>query len=55
MTGFWFFLRDVFEGVFKIVPPLGLFFNKLLIAIGFIAFFGWMRYMSKNKSVEHID
>jgi hypothetical protein len=51
----WYFLRDVFEGIFKIVPFLGLFFNKLLIAIGFCAFFGWMWYMNKNKSVEKID
>ncbi|MFM7216516.1 MAG: hypothetical protein ACKO1U_00705 [Bacteroidota bacterium] len=55
MTGFWYFLRDMFEGLFKIVPPVGLFFNKLLIAIGFIAFFGWMWYSSKNKSVEKFD
>ncbi len=55
MTGFWHFLGDVFEGIFTIVPPLGTFFNKLLIGIGFFAFFAWMRYMSKNKSVEKID
>lgn len=55
MTGFWYFLRDVFEGLFTIVPTLGLFFNKLLIAIGFISFFAWMSYMSKHKSVEKFD
>lgn len=51
----WYFLRDVFEGLFKIVPFMGLFFNKLLIAIGFGAFFAWMWYMNKHKSVEKID
>lgn len=55
MDSFWYFLRDLFEGFFKIVPPLGTFFNKLLIFIGFVAFFLWMRYMSKNKSVEKFD
>lgn len=55
MTGFWYFLRDVFEGLFTIVPTLGLFLNKLLIAIGFFAFFGWMWYSGKNKNVEKFD
>ena len=55
MTGFWFFLRDAFQALFSIVPTLGLFVNKMLIAIGFIAFFAWMNYMTKNKSVEKFD
>lgn len=55
LTAMWYFLRDVFEGIFKVVPFFGLFFNKLLILIGFIAFFGWMWYMTKNQSVEKID
>jgi hypothetical protein len=55
MTGFWYCLRDAFEALFTIVPTLGLFINKLLIAIGFVAFFAWMNYMSKHKSVEKFD
>lgn len=55
MTAFWHCIGDMFQAMFKIVPPVGMFFNKLLIAIGFIAFFGWMRFMSQNKSVEKFD
>ncbi|MFM8432922.1 MAG: hypothetical protein ACKOA1_09010 [Bacteroidota bacterium] len=55
MTGFWYFLRDVFEGLFTVVPFIGLFLNKILIAIGFFAFFGWLWYSSKNQSVEKFD
>lgn len=55
MDGFWFFLRDFFEGIFKLVPFFGLWFNKFLIVIGFIAFFAWLWYMSKQKETETFD
>lgn len=55
MDGFWYFIGDVFQGIFKLVPFLGLFLNKLLIVVGFIAFFSWLRYMSQNKEVTKWD
>jgi hypothetical protein len=30
-------------------------FNKLLIVIGFLAFFIWVSYMSKQKEIEKFD
>ena len=48
--------RKFFTGVFTFVPPIGTFFNKFLIAIGFIAFFTWMWYQNKYKSApEQMD
>lgn len=55
MTGFWYFLGDMFESIFKVVPFFGLWFNKLLIVLGFIAYFFWLRYMSKQNEVEKFD
>jgi hypothetical protein len=55
MSGFWYFLGDLFEGIFKAVPFFGLWYNKLMIVIGFIAFFGWLRYMAQNKEVTKWD
>ena len=55
MSGFWYFLGDLFEAIFKVVPFFGLWINKLLIVVGFIAFVGWLRYMSKNKEVTKWD
>ena len=34
---------------------MGYGFNMLLIAIGFIAFFSWVWYMSKQKEVTKWD
>lgn len=55
MTGFWNFLGEFFTAIFKLVPFFGLWFNKLLIVIGFIAFFSWLNYMRKNKEVEDFN
>mgnify|MGYP006908205215 CR=1 FL=1 len=55
MDGFWYFLQSFFEAIFKVVPFFGLWFNKFLIVIGFIAFFLWLNYMSKQKEVEKFD
>lgn len=55
MTGFWLFLGDLFQAIFKVVPFFGLWMNKLLIVIGFIAFFGWLRYMIQHKEVTKWD
>ena len=55
-TAFWNFIGSFFTGVFTFVPPIGTFFNKFLIAIGFIAFFTWMWYQNKYKSApEQMD
>lgn len=55
MTGFWYFLGDLFQGIFKFVPFFGLWFNKFLIVIGFVAFFSWLWYMNKHKEVTKWD
>lgn len=55
MDAVWYFIGDLFQGIFKVVPFFGLFFNKLLIVIGFIAFFAWLRYMAQNKEVTNWD
>ena len=55
MTAFWNFLGDLFTGFFRFVPFFGLWMNKLLIVIGFIAFVLWLRYMAKNKEVTKWD
>ena len=55
LAGFWLFIAAIFQAVFHVMPWIGLWFNKLLIAIGFIAFFSWVAYMSKQKEVEKWD
>jgi hypothetical protein len=55
MDAIWYFIGDVFNGIFQIVPFFGLWFNKALIVIGFIAFILWVRYMTKHKTVEKFD
>lgn len=55
MTAFWYLIADIFQAIFKIMPWIGLWFNKLLIVIGFIAFFSWIAYMSKQKEVTKWD
>jgi hypothetical protein len=54
-SAFWNFIGDVFQAVFSLMPAMGLWFNKLLIVIAFIAFFIWLNYMSKQKEVEKFD
>lgn len=55
MDGFWYFIAGVFEAIFSLMDFMSPWFNKLLIAIGFIAFFLWLRYMSKQKEIENFD
>lgn len=54
MSGFWYFLGDLFQSIFKVVPFFGLWFNKLLIVIGFIAFFSWLAYMRRHPDAEKL-
>lgn len=53
----WFFygLQYIFESIFSLMPPIGSWFNKLLITIGFIAFFIWVGYMLRQKETESFD
>ncbi|MBP6334730.1 MAG: hypothetical protein KA444_04590 [Bacteroidia bacterium] len=55
MDAVWHFIGSFFEGIFKFVPFMGLWFNKFLIVIGFIAFFLWISYMSKQKPEQKFD
>ncbi len=55
MDAFWYFLESFFKGIFKFVPFFGLWFNKMLIVIGFVAFFLWLSYMSKQKKEQKFD
>jgi hypothetical protein len=55
MDAIWYFIGDLFRLIFLVVPFFGLWLNKALIVIGFIAFFLWCRYMAQNKTVEKFD
>ena len=55
MDGVWKFLAAFFEAIFSVMPWIGLWFNKLLIVIGFVAFFGWVWYMSRQNEIEKFD
>jgi hypothetical protein len=55
MDGFWNFIAQVFQAIFSVMPWIGLWFNKLLIAIGFISFILWVSYMSRQQEIEKLD
>jgi hypothetical protein len=55
MDWFWNFLANFFQAIFSVMPFVGLWFNKLLLTIAFIAFFTWLWYMSKQNEVEKFD
>ena len=55
MDAIWYLIGDFFSLMFKVVPFFGLWFNKALIVIGFVAFILWLRYMSQHKTVEKFD
>jgi len=55
MDGFWNFLAKCFQLIFSVMNWMSPWFNKLLIVIGFIAFFIWVSYMSKQKEIEKFD
>ena len=55
MDAFWHFIERFFQGIFKFVPFFGLWFNKMMIVIGFIAFILWLNYMSKQKEEQKFD
>ena len=55
MDGFWYFLAHFFQAIFSGMNWVSPWFNKLIIAIGFIAFFIWVSYLSKQKEIEKFD
>lgn len=55
MDAFWNFIAKVFEAIFSVMPWIGLWFNKLLIAIGFVSFILWVGYMSRQQEIEKLD
>jgi hypothetical protein len=55
MDAIWYLIGDFFKLTFTVVPFFGLWFNKLLIVTGFVAFVLWLRYMSKHKTIEKFD
>jgi hypothetical protein len=52
---FWNLIADFFQAIFSIMPAMGRGFNILLIIIGFLAFFIWLWYMSRQREVEKFD
>ena len=52
MDAVWHFIADCYQAVFNIMPTLGLWFNKLLIVVGFVAFFYWVKQMAGHKEIE---
>jgi len=55
MDAIWHFIGDFFQGIFEVVPFIGLWFNKMMIGIGFVAFILWLSYMSKQKEEQKFD
>jgi hypothetical protein len=55
MDAIWYLIGDLFRLIFSTVPFFGLWINKALIVIGFIAFILWLRHMANNKTVEKFD
>lgn len=54
-TSFWNAIGNFFQFLFRIMDALSPFWNKMLIVIGFIAFFTWCWYMINHKDVEKFD
>ena len=55
LEAFWKFLASIFQAIFKVMAGIGWGFNLLLIIIGFIAFFAWIWYMTRQKEVTKWD
>jgi hypothetical protein len=55
MDAIWYLIADFFRLIFSIVPFFGIWLNKFLIIIGFVAFFWWLNYMKHHKNVEKFD
>jgi len=54
-SAIWNFIASFFQAIFNIMNGMSPWFNKLLIVTGFIAFFIWLWYMSKQNEVEKWD
>jgi hypothetical protein len=55
MDFFWYLIGDIFRFIFTTVPFFGMFINKLLIVVGFVAICYWLNYMKNHKTVEKWD
>ncbi len=49
ITNFFYWIEDIFNAFFKILPYIGRLGNTIFILIGFIGTIYWLFYMSKNK------
>jgi hypothetical protein len=54
-SSIWNAIGNFFQFLFSIMDAVSPFWNKLLIVIGFVAFFIWLNYMNKHKDVEKFD
>ncbi len=54
-TSFWNAIGNFFQFIFEIMNAVSPWWNKLLIVIGFVAFFIWLNYMNKHKDMEKFD
>jgi len=54
-TSIWNAIAAFFQFIFGIMNAVSPFWNKMLIVIGFVAFFIWLSYMAKHKDVEKFD
>jgi hypothetical protein len=50
ITNFFYWIADMFEYLFKVLPYFGRFVNILWVIIGFVGTFYWLNYMAKNKT-----
>jgi hypothetical protein len=55
MDAIWYLIGDFFRIVFTVVPFFGLWFNKVLMVIGFVAFVLWLRHMKNHQIEEKFD
>ena len=55
MDSIWYLTADLFRLIYTVVPFFGLWINKALIIVGFIAFIWWLNEMRKDQNVEKFD
>lgn len=49
ITNFFYWVAELFDKLFLILPYIGRIGNILFILIGFIGTFYWLNYMAKNR------
>ncbi len=55
MDFIWYSIADFFRLCFSVVPFFGIWLNKFLILVGFVAVCYWLNYMKNHKTVEKWD